>query len=126
MARLSGARNLHHMSLRWRVGLVAIIAAAVLGGFMPHGLVSAADASATLAVRTAEAPLSVPVNCLDATCGKGSPAPAAPSPGIALAVVVAGIVAAAAGTAGIRRRRGQAVALPAGSRDPLFHPPQFS
>ena len=37
MGRLSGPRNLKGMSLRWRVGLVAIIAAAVLGGFMPHG-----------------------------------------------------------------------------------------
>jgi hypothetical protein len=114
------------MSLRWRVGLVAIIAAAVVGGFMPHGALSAAGSSATQVVRAAEAPLSAPQNCGDATCGKGSPAPAAPSPGIALAVVVAGIAAAAAAVASIRRRQGRTLALPAGAGDPLFHPPQFS
>ncbi len=114
------------MSLRWRVGLVAIIAAAVVGGFMPHGALSAAGEATTQAMRVAEAPLSIPLNCGDATCGKGSPAPAAPSPGVALAVVVAGLAAAAAAVAGIRRRRVQAVLLPDGARDPLFHPPKFS
>jgi hypothetical protein len=114
------------MSLRWRVGLVAIIAAAVVGGFMPHGVLSGADTSATEIMQLAETPLSVPLNCLDATCGKGSPAPAAPSPGVALVAIVAGLAIAAAAAARIRRRPSQAVALPAGSRDPLFHPPQFS
>ena len=113
------------MSLRWRVGLAAIIAAAVVGGFMP-GALSAAGDSAMQMVRVAEAPLSIPLNCGDATCGKGSPAPAAPSPGIALAVVVAGLAVAAAAVADIRRRQAQAVALPDGARDPLFHPPKFS
>jgi hypothetical protein len=114
------------MSLRWRVGLVAIIAAAVVGGFMPHGVLSGADTSATEIMQLAETPLSVPLNCLDATCGKGSPAPAAPSPGVALVAIVAGLAIAAAAAARIRRRPSQAVALPAGSRDQLFHPPQFS
>ena len=126
MGRLSGPRNLEGMSLRWRVGLVAIIAAAVVGGFMPHGAPSAAESSATQVMRVVEAPLSAPPNCADATCGKGSPAPAAPSLGVALAVALAGLVAAAAVVTGVRRRRGQQVALPAGVRDPLFHPPQFS
>jgi hypothetical protein len=114
------------MSLRWRIGLVAIIAAAVVGGFMPHGVLSGAGTSAAEVAQLAETPLSAPVNCLDATCGKGSPAPSAPSPGVALVAIVAGLAVAPAATARIRRRRGQAVALPAGSRDPLFHPPQFS
>ncbi len=105
---------------------MAIIAAAVVGGFMPHGVLVAADSSATQVARVAEVPLSGPVNCLDATCGKGSPAPAAPSPGVALVAVVAGIVAAAAAIAGARRRRGRGAPLPAGARDPLFHPPRFS
>jgi hypothetical protein len=126
MACLSGTHNLHAMSLRWRVGLVAVIAAAVVGGFMPHGVVSAAESSATQVVQAAEVPLSGPMNCLDATCGKGSPAPAAPSPGVALFAVVAGMVAAAAIVAAVRRRRGRVVPLPSGARDPLFHPPQFS
>jgi hypothetical protein len=114
------------MSMRWRIGLLAIIAAAVVGGFLPHGVLSGADTSAPQVVRAAEAPLSAPVNCLDATCGKGSPAPAAPSPGVALVGVVTGTVAAAVAAACVRRRRGRVSALPAGARDPLFHPPQFS
>ncbi len=126
MGRLSGPRNLRGMSLRWRVGLVAIIAAAVLGGFMPHGALSAAENSATRVMRVVEAPLSAPLNCADATCGKGSPAPAAPSPGVALAVALAALAAAAAAVTSVRRRRGQHAALPAGVRDPLFHPPRFS
>jgi hypothetical protein len=125
MGRLSGPRNLRGMSLRWRIGLVAIIAAAVVGGFMPHGASSVAQDS-TQVMRVVEAPFSAPLNCADATCGKGSPAPAAPSPGVALAVALAGLVAAAAAVTGVRRRRGQQVALPAGTRDPLFHPPKFS
>jgi hypothetical protein len=126
MGRLSATRNLKGMSLRWRVGLVAIIAAAVVGGFVPHGASSVAEGSATQVMRVVEGPLSVPLNCADATCGKGSPAPAAPSPGVALAVALAGLVAAAAAVTRVRRRRGQQVALPAGTRDPLFHPPKFS
>ncbi len=114
------------MSLRWRIGLVAIIAAAVVGGFLPHGALSSADTTATQVARMAESPLSAPVSCLDASCGKGSPAPAAPAPGVALVAVVTGMVAAAAAAACIRRRRGRMHTLPAGARDPLFHPPQFS
>jgi hypothetical protein len=128
MGRLSGPPNLEGMSLRWRVGLVAIIAATVVGGFVPHGATSPAENSAAQVIRVVEAPLSTPLNCADATCGKGSPAPAAPSLGVALAVALAGfaVAAAAAAVTGVRRRRGQHLALPAGVRDPLFHPPQFS
>jgi hypothetical protein len=114
------------MSMRWRFGLVAVIAAAVVGGFVPHSVLSVTDTSAAQVVRAAEAPLSGPVNCADATCGKGSPAPAAPSPGIVLMAVVAGAAGVAAAAAFIRRRRVEGLALPAGIRDPLFHPPQFS
>lgn len=114
------------MSLRWRLGLVAVIAAAVVGGVVPHSVVSATESSATAVVRMAESPLSVPGQSADATCGKGTPAPAAPSPGLVLAAVVAGAALAAAAVSSIRRRRGQAAVLPAGSPDPLFHPPQFS
>jgi hypothetical protein len=114
------------MSSRWRIGLAAIVAAVVIGGFVPHAVLSGAGTAVTQAVQIVEIPVSVPVSCVEATCGKGSPAPAAPSSGIALAAVVAGIVAAAAAITGLRRRRRQAVALPAGTRDPLFHPPRFS
>jgi hypothetical protein len=114
------------MSIRWRIGLAAVIAAAVVGGFVPHAVLSVTDASATQVVRAVEAPLSGSVNCADATCGKGNTAPAAPSPGMALAAVVAGVLGVAAAAGCARRRRGQHLALPVGARDTLFHPPQFS
>jgi hypothetical protein len=114
------------MSTRWRIGLAALIALVVVCGFVPHAMASAAETPVTQVVQLAETPISGPVSCLDATCGKGSPAPAAPAPGIALAAIVGGLLTVAAAAALIRRRRGQVVALPAGRRDPLFHPPQFS
>ncbi len=114
------------MRMKWRFGLVAIIAVAVVGGFVPHGVLSGAEGTATQMVQIAETPVSTPVPCMDATCGKGSPAPAAPAPAVALAAVLAGVAAAAAVVSTMRRRRARAVLLPAGARDPLFHPPQFS
>jgi membrane associated rhomboid family serine protease len=126
MARLSATHNLHGMSTRWRIGLAAIVAAVVIGGFVPHAVLSGADTSGTQVVQIAEASVLGPVGCLDATCGKGSPAPAAPVPGVALAAAIGGIVTAAAAVAFVRRRRGRILTLPAGTRDTLFHPPQFS
>jgi hypothetical protein len=114
------------MSIRWRIGLAAIIAVAVVGGFVPHAVFSVADASATQVAQAVEAPLAGSVTCADATCGKGNTAPSVPSPGVALVAVVAGVLSLAAAAACIRRRRGQLLALPVGARDPLYHPPQFS
>ena len=114
------------MSMRWRIGLAAVIAAVVVGGFVPHAALSGTDRAATQVVQAVEAPLSGSVNCADATCGKGNTAPTAPSPGIALVAVATGALGLAAAAACIRRRRGQHMALPTGARDPLFHPPQFS
>jgi hypothetical protein len=114
------------MSTRWRIGLAAIVAAVVIGGFVPHAVVAGAGGALTQVAQVAETPVSVPVGCVDATCGKGSPAPAAPTPGVALAAVVGGMVTAAAAVALVRRRRVRLLALPVGTRDTLFHPPQFS
>jgi hypothetical protein len=114
------------MFMRGRIGLAAVIAVAVVGGIVPHAVVSVADASATQVAQAVEAPLSGSVNCADATCGKGNTAPAAPAPGVALVAVVAGVLGLAAVAACLRRRRGQLLALPVGARDPLYHPPQFS
>ena len=101
------------MSIRWRIGLAAIIAVAIVGGFVPHGVLSVADTSAPR-WRGVEAPLSGSVNCADATCGKGNTAPAAPSPGIALVAVVAGVLgvrqlpsASGAGAGSIRASRSE-------------------
>ena len=114
------------MSTRWRIGLAAIVAAVVIGGFVPHGVLSAAGSSVTEVAQIAEVPVSGPVTCLDATCGKGSPAPAAPTPGSSLVAVVGGLLAIAAAAALVRRKRGRVLTLPAGARDPLYRPPQFS
>lgn len=105
---------------------MALIAAAVFGGFVPHAMLTTVDASATQVLRAAEVPLTGTVNCADATCGKGNTAPASPTPGIALVAVVAGLLGISVAVALLRRRQGRTLALPAGARDPLFHPPQFS
>ena len=114
------------MPRTWRFGLVVIVAAAVVGGLVPHALLSSAGGAATEALTVVDSTVSGPVTCLDATCGKGSPAPAAPSPGVALAAVLGAAVIVGATRAIIRRRRGRVLALPAGTGDPLLHPPQFS
>ncbi|HTU37800.1 MAG TPA: hypothetical protein VMF35_07250 [Acidimicrobiales bacterium] len=114
------------MARKWRFALVAVVAAALLGGFMPHGVLSGSESAAAQIVQAAEAPLSAPLGCADATCGKGTPAAAAPSPGIVLAAVVGGLAAVAVLGSLIRRRRLQAATLPAGVRRAPFHPPQFS
>lgn len=114
------------MRMKWRLGLVAILAAVVVGGFVPHGAPAGSESAATEMLQIAESPVSMPLSCMDATCGKGSPTPTAPVPAAALAAVLTGFAAAAAAGSLIRRRRAQVAVLPAGSRDPLFHPPQFS
>jgi hypothetical protein len=114
------------MSVRWRVALVAIIASAIVAGFMPNGVLSAAQTTATEMVQVAEAPLAAAPNCDDVTCGKGSPAPPAPAPLAALAGVLGGLAIAAIAAARLRRHRAQVVPLPAGSPNPLLRPPQFS
>ncbi len=119
-------RSLIAMRMKWRFGLVAIVATAILGGFMPHSVLSGVPSTATEMVQLAEAPVSVPLSCLDVSCGKGTPAPAPAALAVALAVALTGIAVAAAAASVIRRRRALVVALPAGTRDPLFHPPQFS
>ena len=113
------------MGMKWRVGLVAVVAAAVLGGLVPHA-VAGSESVGVAMVRAVESPLASPAACADATCGKGTPAPAAPTPGIVLAAVLAGLVVAGIGAALMRRRPTWMGALPSGRPDPLFHPPQFS
>lgn len=111
--------------MRWRLGLVAVVAMAVLGGLVPHAVVAGAVNSTVSMVQAIEAPISG-TSCSDATCGKGSPTPASPSPAGAMAVVLGGLAVVAAGATLMRRHIGRATPLPAGKRDPLYHPPQFS
>ena len=115
-------------SVRTRLGiaLVAIVAAAVLGGLVPHGVTSGVAAMARPAVATLEVPLSVPESCDNAVCGKGSPVPAAPAPAVALVAVAGAAAAAALAAMTVRHRRVHASRLPAGVVAGLFRPPQFS
>jgi len=114
------------MGMKWRIGLVAVIAAAVLGGLVPHVVASGAEASTGAMVQAVEAPLATAAACTDATCNKGTSTPAAPTPVLVLAAVLGVLVMGAAAAAMVRRNANRAQALPAGSHDPLFHPPKFS
>jgi hypothetical protein len=115
------------MPVRWRVALAAIFAAAIVGGFLPHGVLSAAQDGATQIVQVVESPLTaLPTPCADATCGKGGPAAPAPTPIVALAGVLSALAVAALAASRLRRQRAQVVPLPAGATDPLLRPPQFS
>jgi hypothetical protein len=114
------------MSRRWRWSLVVLIAATVLGGFMPRALLT----DAIVPVRSAftlveEAPIA-PSGCLDATCGKGAPAPATPSLTLVAVAVAAAIAAALVAVSWHRRRRSLAYALLPGSPSTLLRPPQYS
>lgn len=115
------------MPARWRILLAAIVAAAIMGGFMPHGVLSAAQTSATEMVQAAEAPLLAALpNCDDVTCGKGTPAPPAPAPTVAIVSMLGGLAVVAIAAARLRRHRSHVVPLPAGNQDRLLRPPQFS
>ena len=114
------------MPTRWRVALAAIIAATVISGLLPHGVLSTAQRATSEIVQAAEAPLVPLPTCLDATCGKGSPAAPSSAPIIALTGVLSGLAIALITAARLRRNRAQVIPLPAGAPDPLFRPPQFS
>jgi hypothetical protein len=124
--RLGGPFTLHCVGMTWRLGLVAVVAAAVLGGLVPHAVASGTESAGVAMIQAVESPLGSPTTCVDATCGKGSPAPATPTPAVALVAVLGGLVLAATASALIRRRSAWAGALPSGRHVPPFHPPQFS
>jgi hypothetical protein len=123
---LGGRHSLQCMGMGWRIGLVAVVAAAVLGGLVPHAVASGAESAGATMVQAVESPLASPTSCTDATCGKGSPAPAPPSPAVALVAVLGALAIAAAVAAWVRRRPAEVGALPSGRRDRPFHPPRFS
>jgi MYXO-CTERM domain-containing protein len=112
--------------VRWRVALAAVIAAVIVGGLLPHGALLDAQSATKEMVQAAETPLMASSTCADATCGKGNPASSAPTPTVTSAAVLGGLALAVIVAARLRRRRAQAEPLPAGARDPLFRPPQFS
>ena len=70
------------MALGRRLVLVAVLAAAIVGGMLPHAALSAVPGRTAEIVQAAEVPLAGPLHCLDATCGKGSPSAPTPTPGV--------------------------------------------
>jgi hypothetical protein len=114
------------MPIGRRLLLVAILAAALVAGFVPHRVVSSGPSRLAEVVGTVEAPLDGPIYCLDVNCGKGTPSAPAPVPGVVLAAVLGGMVTAFALRSLARRRRLHASPLPAGVTDPFFHPPKSS
>ncbi len=110
------------MPVRWRVALAAVIAATIVGGFLPHGALSDAQSATREMVQAAEAPLMAPSTCVDATCGKGSPAASSPTPTVALVGVLCGLALAAIAAARLRRHRAHAEPLPAGRPGPAVPP----
>ncbi len=114
------------MALGRRLVLVAVLAAAIVGGMLPHAALSAVPGRTAEIVQAAEAPLAGPLHCLDATCGKGTPSALTPTPGVVLAAVLGGMVAAFALSAAATRRRLRPSPLPSGVTDPFFHPPKSS
>jgi hypothetical protein len=118
--------KLQAMSLRWRWSLVVVLAAIVLGGFMPQALLSKPFLPVSpMAVALQDAP-AFPSGCTGVSCNKG--APAAPTPAltiVALAGLTAAVVRAAGGRAS-KRIRSLVRTLPRGTVPVLFRPPQFS
>jgi hypothetical protein len=112
------------MSRRWRWSLVVIIAAAVLGSFLPGAVSARPPERAGASLTASEQPLAL-IACFVASCNKGTPAPAAPALIVAALATLAATGALASGARRIRRTR-LAVALPRGTMLTLFHPPQFS
>lgn len=120
------SRSLNSVRARLQLALAALLAVAILGGFVPHSVTSEAATMVRPAVAILEEPLSTPISCADAVCGKGSPAPSAPSAAVALVAVVGAAVLTALAVMALRHRRAHPAPLPAGVRDGLFRPPRSS
>jgi hypothetical protein len=103
-----------------------IVAATVLGSFMPNTLLSAGTLPGRAVAFLTEEPPTNPIGCLDASCGRGAPAPApVPLTVAAICTAVSGLLILAAMRIA-RRCRADAATLPRGTAQPLFHPPRFS
>jgi hypothetical protein len=114
------------MSLRWRWSLVVVLAAIVLGGFMPQALLSKPFlpvGPAAMALQDAPTP---PSGCTGVSCNKGAPAAPTPTLTIVALAALAGVVIMAVGGGASRRIRSLVRTLPRGTIPFLFRPPQYS
>ncbi len=114
------------MSLRARLSTVVVLAAIVLGGFMPQALLTGTYAAPGQTAIARVGPPTFPSGCIGTTCTKG--APAAPTPVLTIAALagIVGVLLRASGGGWARRIRTLAHRLPRGVASSLFHPPQFS
>ena len=114
------------MSLLWRWCLVMVFAATVLSGFMPEAVLTGSHVPASVVTLITDSPPTFPSGCAGTVCGRSTPA--APTPVLTIAALLA-ITAVAAATAGNglwRRLRSRAHSLAPGIALTLFHPPRFS
>jgi hypothetical protein len=114
------------MSLRWRWSLVVVLAAMVLGGFLPQTILGGSHAPATLTVATYVGPPTFPSGCSGSSCGRTAPTPAAPVLTIAGLAAATATVVRAKGGYWSRRIRPRMRSLPRGTVMSLFRPPQLS
>jgi hypothetical protein len=114
------------MSLRWRWSLVVVLAAVVLGGFMPQSVLTGAHAAPVQVAIARTGPPTFPSGCAGTSCGKSAPVAPIPVLTIAALAAMAGTVLKMSRTDWCRRIRTLGRRLPRGTISSLFHPPQFS
>lgn len=114
------------MSLRWRWSLVVVLAAMVLGSFIPQAFLHGALTPASMTTVAPQGPPTFPSGCAGTNCGKSAPTPATPALTIAALTAAAALAVRVAAGYRSRRIRPQSHVLPRGSLATPFHPPKFS
>jgi len=115
------------MSLPWRWCLVVVLAATLLGGFMPRALPAGSHpVMAGTTALSAEGPPTFPSGCTGDNCGRSAPVAPVPVLTIAALAAFAGIMTSGGARRTTRRIRSLVHALPRGAAVFLFRPPRFS
>jgi hypothetical protein len=114
------------MSLRARLSMVVVLAAIVLGGFMPQALLTGTYAAPGQMAIARPGPPTFPSGCAGASCSKSAPGVPTPVLTIAALAGMVGVLFKASGGGSSRRIRTLARSLARGVASTLFHPPQFS